>query len=352
MMRGLIGKSVFVFFLVVAAASGAAAQSRIALIIGNSAYRSAPPLASAVYDAAIVAETMRAAGYDVSEVRDVRLADVGQTMRGFLDKVAAAGPEAVAFVYFAGYGAQSEGENFLVPIDATIERTSDIRLQALPLNDLIAELASVPAAARVIVLDASRDHGFGRAAGQPVPPGLALIDVADGMMVASAASPGAVSIAGDGTYSIYTGALVTFMRQPGLDMEQILKATRLQVNQATSGRQTPWMVSTLNVELRLFDAPAAAADMSPAPAGASIPPKGDRVVTKDELRRLGPEQAYQLVIEEDGLESYQWFVELYPNHPSARQIWDIIGQRREAILWRRTLAQNTTRAYWNYGHLE
>ena len=106
MMRGLIGKSVFVFFLVVPAASGAAAQSRIALIIGNSAYRSAPPLASAVYDAAIVAETMRAAGYDVSEVRDVRLADVGQTMRGFLDKVAAAGPEAVAFVYFAGYGAQ------------------------------------------------------------------------------------------------------------------------------------------------------------------------------------------------------------------------------------------------------
>ena len=72
-------------------------------------------------------------------------------------------------------------------------------------------------------------------------------------------------------------------------------------------------------------APAAAAAAPPTQAaGIPIPPKSDRIITKDELRRLGPDQAYQVVIEEDGLEAYQWFVELYPDHSFAAQIWQII----------------------------
>ncbi|MCX7313226.1 MAG: caspase family protein [Alphaproteobacteria bacterium] len=353
LLHGSFGKAVAAIFILLAAISAASAQSRIALVIGNSAYQNARPLVTVAGDAMIVAETMRAAGYDVVEARDVLLNDIGPIIREFLDKVSAAGPEAVAYVYFAGYAAQSQGENFLVPVDARIDSDDDLQYQALRLNDLIREMMSIPAAARLVVLDAARDHGFGRGGPRPVAQGLALMDLPDGMLLASAAAPGALAIDGDGdgdgdgSYSIYTTALVTFKRQLGRDMEQIFKATRVQVNQLTSGRQTPWMASTLTVDLRLFDAPAAAAPPQQV-AGIAIPPKGDRVLSKDGMRRLGPDQAYQVVIEEDGLEPYQWFVELYPEHPSAGQIWQIIDQRREAVLWRRTLAQGTRNAYWNY----
>src|SRR5438132_1350088 len=129
------------------------------------------------------------------------------------------------------------------------------------------------ATAGVSVLDASRDHGFGRDTKEAVPPGLAMMDAPAGMMIAFAAAPGAVSGEIEGPYSLYTGTLVTLMRQPGLEIEQIFKAARVQVNKVSTGAQTPWTASTLAVGLKLFDAPG---DGTPAPAApppvAAAPP--------------------------------------------------------------------------------
>ena len=144
MLRGLGSKVILVLLTLISAVTGAAAQSRIALVIGNSAYQNARPLATVTGDATIVAETMRTAGYDVIEARDVRLADIGLVMREFLDKVVAAGPQAVAYVYFAGYAAQSQGENFLVPVDASINNDGEVQYQALRVNDLVRELSALP----------------------------------------------------------------------------------------------------------------------------------------------------------------------------------------------------------------
>ena len=63
---------------------------------------------------------------------------------------------------------------------------------------------------------------------------------------------------------------------------------------------------------------------------------------------LPPDDAYALVIEEDALQAYQWFVELFPQYPYAAAIWDIINARREELLWRRALASNSPNVYWNY----
>jgi uncharacterized caspase-like protein len=347
---------------------------RLALVIGNAAYQGATGIATADADATIVAETMRTAGYDVTEVHDVVIADFGQAIRNFLDKVYASGPETVAFVYFGGYGAQFDGENYLVPVDARIGRYADVPSQAFRLNDLVRELAELPAAARLIALDAARDHGFGRDTNEAVPPGLALMDVPAGMLIAYAAAPGAVSGEIEGPYSLYTGTLVSLMRQPGLDIEQIFKATRLQVNKVSNGAQTPWSSSTLAVGFMLFEAPqVGATEPAPqaaappaAPPGAAppaplaavteptppppvpIPPLGRSLASVDELRRLSPDEAYARVVEMDTLRDYQWFVEVYPTYPLAPQIWVIIETRREAILWRRTVTRNSQHAYWNY----
>ena len=337
-----------VLLTLVSFAGAASAQSRNALVIGNAAYVSAPKLKTPATDAAIVAETLRAAGYDVTELHDVDQASIGQSLRDFLDKVAGSGPDGAAIVYYSGHGAQSDGANYLVPVDAVINNDADVANEAFRLNDLLDELAKIPLAARIVVLDASRDHKFGAGGDKPVAKGLAMGESIPGMLLAFSAAPGAIADDGDGDYSLFTGALVTMMRQPGLDMEQILKATRLSVNKSTGGAQTPWMVSELATDIALF-APTAAAPASQSTAdGTAIPPKEERTLTPELLNSLSPDQAYAAAVEEDTLEGYQRFVEKYPKYSLAPQIWDTIETRREAVLWQRALAQNTTRAYWNY----
>ena len=256
--------------------ASASAQSHVALIIGNGSYQTAPSIKTAHDDAAIVTETMRGAGYDMTELNDVRQADIGQAIRGFLDKAAAAGPDGVAFFYYAGHAAQSKGENYLVPVDAVINRDDDVANEAFRLNDLVGELAKLPLTARIVVIDASRDHKFGEASGQAVAKGLAKIDVTPGLLIAFAAAPGAVvSTKEDEAYSLYTMTLVTFMRQPGLTMPQILKAMRQKVSDATASRQVPWIAGGLSTELFLFAAAAPAPQPeTPAPAPQAEPAAG------------------------------------------------------------------------------
>jgi uncharacterized caspase-like protein len=244
--------------LLLSLTDAALAQSRVALVIGNAAYRSIPALKTPATDAAIVAETLRAAGYDVTELVDVHQADIGQAMRNFLDKLAAGGPGTVAFFYYSGHAARSNGENFLIPVDAVIGNENDISNEAFRLKELTEELVKLPLAARIIVLDASRDHAIGSPAGKPAPKGLATTQVLPGMLIAYAAAPGAVAVDADGygDYSLYTSMLVTQMRQPGLNLGQILKNTRIEVGKTTDNMQTPWTRSALHSQVVLFEAPA------------------------------------------------------------------------------------------------
>lgn len=265
----------FVGLSLVFTVTAASAQSNVALVIGNNSYQNAKPLSTAIADASAIAETMRGAGYDVIVSTDVHQKDIGEVMRTFLDKVAAAGSNAVAFFYYAGYAAQFHGVNYLIPIDAPISNAGDIPAQSLRLGELVEALAKTPAAARIIVLDASYNHGFGRGSAEVVPPGLAVMVPPPGMAIAFAAAPRQIASEGAATHSLYTHTLVTLMRQRGLELDQIFKATRYQVNQATAGRQTPWTSSALLVDITLLPAPAgaprAAAPAVPAPA--AEPPK-------------------------------------------------------------------------------
>ena len=225
-----------------------------ALVIGNAAYKSAAALRTPNADASLVAKTLLGAGYEVTELHDIGKADIGPSIRDFLAKVSAGGPDSVAIFYYSGYAAQSNGENFLVPVDAVVNQASDLAGEAYRLKDFTDELAKTPLAARIIILDGSRDHRFGTASGKPLAKGLAAENVLSGALVAFAAAPGAISIDGSKDQSLYTGTLASTMRQRGLDVEQVFKKTRLQVSKATSRAQTPWSVSALDAELHLFGA--------------------------------------------------------------------------------------------------
>src|ERR1019366_7432872 len=93
-----------------------AAEKRIALVIGEASYKE-HPLATAANDAGLIAQTLQAAGFDVTGARDLDEDGLRRALRDFLDKAGASGPETVAFVYFAGLGLQLDGENYLIPVD-------------------------------------------------------------------------------------------------------------------------------------------------------------------------------------------------------------------------------------------
>src|SRR5215472_4970886 len=126
-----------------AAPAGAQAPSapspRVALVIGNGAYTGAP-LQNALNDAGLVAEALRSIGFDIVDGADLAQADMARSLRDFVGKVEAAGPDAVAFVYFSGYGFAYAGDNFLAAADARLERDNDIPLDTLRLSDLLRAL--------------------------------------------------------------------------------------------------------------------------------------------------------------------------------------------------------------------
>src|ERR1700730_9859256 len=164
-------------FLAVAFAPPAGAaptEMRMALVIGNAAYQTGT-LATPANDAGLIAQTLQAAGFDVVGARDLDEDSLRHAFRDFVDNVTKAGPEAVVAVYFAGYGLQLAGENYLVPIDANIAHDSDVPVRALRLSDYTHALAGLHLKAAIVMLDAARASPFSTA-GQPPGGGPALVD--------------------------------------------------------------------------------------------------------------------------------------------------------------------------------
>jgi len=147
----------------VALISGCAAvhaESRLALVIGQSAYRAVTPLPNPVNDAKAMAQLLGDAGFEVLAAPDLTQDGLRQTLSEFAAQMAAKGPDTVALVFYAGHGMQVDGENYLIPVDLDPKREADVPLQAVRLNDLLNTLNAVPSKARIVLLDACRNNPF------------------------------------------------------------------------------------------------------------------------------------------------------------------------------------------------
>ncbi len=187
------------------------AENRVALVIGQSAYRAVPALPNPANDAKAVSQLLTDAGFEVLDALPIcRRARCAKRSASSPAKVAAKGPDTVALVFYAGHGLQIDGENFLVPVDVDPKREADIPLQAVRLNDILNTLTSVPSKMRILLLDACRNNPFpdiNKTAGG----GLAIVDAkigAPGTFLSFSTSPGAVAEDGSGSNSPYTTALL------------------------------------------------------------------------------------------------------------------------------------------------
>src|SRR5580704_4727952 len=248
------------------AGTTARAETRLALVIGNSNYATVNKLPNPVNDAKAVAEDLKSAGFDVTAMLDVSQVDMRRAIQSFAAKVAKKGPDTIALVYYAGHGVQVDGENFLVPIDAHIERESDIPFASVRLADVMSALASVQSKMRIVILDACRNNPF---ATSKQTRGLAIVDAPSGSIVAYSTAPGTEATDGAGGHSPYTAAFIEVSKEPHLQIEQLFKEVRLKVNQATNGQQTPWESSSLTANFWFQPADEAAPNVAVATASAT-----------------------------------------------------------------------------------
>jgi hypothetical protein len=311
------------------------ADQRVALVIGNSNYQSAPRLANPGNDAQSMSQLLNSAGFEVTRATDLTRTDMVRVVQDFTAKVAERGPGTVAMIYYAGHGVQVEGENYLLPVDAKISSSYDLEGNSLRLVDLMGTLDAITSRMRIVVLDACRNNPFPQAndAGR----GLAIVDAPNGSIVGYSTSPGMEAADGDGNHSPYTSAFINNAREPNLPIEQLFKRVRLEVNHATRGRQTPWESSSLTSDFFFFGDTAVAAGREPdrrpiVQMAANLPSRSVR-------------QAYDYVVSEGSPEYYEEFIRLYPNDPLCDEIRVLHYNLKVAKAWHKAVLANSPFAY-------
>jgi uncharacterized caspase-like protein len=242
--RILIGLS-----LVVVHALALANGERIALIIGNSAYKDAP-LVNPKNDAASMSNLLREAGFDVLSLTDGTQEQMKSAVAQFGAKVRA--PQAkFALFYYAGHGVQLDWRNYLIPVNAQIRTADDVRRGSVDVSELVDYMQNQKGKSFLVVLDACRDDPF---ANQYTPPakGLSQFDAPVGSMLAYSTSPGKVALDGQGSNGLYTSYLVKEMAVKSAKLEDVFKRVRLSVRLASNGMQVPWETTSLEEDVYLF----------------------------------------------------------------------------------------------------
>ncbi|MGY3609685.1 MULTISPECIES: caspase family protein [unclassified Bradyrhizobium] len=319
----------------------ALAENRLALVIGQSAYKSVPVLPNPANDAKAMTQLLTDSGFQVLSASDLSQNELRAKVSEFAGEVAAKGADTVALVFYAGHGLQVDGENFLVPTDVDPKREADIPIQAVRLNDVLNTLNSVPSKMRILLLDACRNNPFPqlKSAGQ----GLAIVDAktgAPGTFVSFSTSPGAEAEDGDGSNSPYTTALLAAAKEPA-PIEETLKRVRVAVNKATAGRQTPWDSSSLTEDFR-FVADAAGTNTA-APKLASA--KRTVEEWKRDLQGKPVDTANEIIVADGTDEAYEAFAALYASTPRGLQARDWLDRHRRMVAWNNAVLINTAAGY-------
>jgi len=344
--RDLLLLSAFLLFFQISTAHVASAESRVALVIGQSAYRAVPALPNAENDGKRMVALLGSAGFDVTAAPDLAQNDMRQAISDFAAKVAASGPDTVALVFYAGHGLQIDGENYLVPVDVDPKREADIPLQAVRLNDLMNTLGALPTRMRIFMLDACRNNPF-PALNQTAGHGLAIVNTkagAPGSFISFSTSPGAEAEDGNGADSPYTTAVLSVAKEPNLPIEEAFKRVRVSVNQATEGRQIPWESSSLTGDFRFFPG-----DKGSGPSAEALKPAATVARTTDDWRRdLGgkdPKAAYDLVIADNSVAAYEAFFALFAQSSYAPRVRSLLERRKEMQAWEVAVATNTAASF-------
>lgn len=250
------------------AASALNALPRVALVIGNSRYKEAP-LKNPVNDAAAIGDNLKKIGFSVISQLDTGKAAMEDAIRSYSEQLAKS--KGVGLFYFAGHGLQVSWRNFLVPVDANLDRVDDIPRQTVDLAALLGGLGKAGNPMNIVILDACRDNPFGGTLKSGK--GLSQMDAPIGTLLAYATAPGNVASDGSGGNGLYTGNLLREIHTPEAKIEDIFKRVRLAVRRASQGQQVPWESTSLEEDFYF------------------LPPASVKKLSEEELARQFAEEA-------------------------------------------------------------
>ncbi|MGY4372039.1 putative caspase-like protein [Bradyrhizobium sp. LB1.3] len=276
----------------------AQADKRVALVIGNSAYKNAPRLANPVNDAGLVGGMFRNAGFDTVEIKlDLNASEMRRSLREFAARTRDAD---MAVIYYAGHGIELDGSNYLVPTDAMLETDGDVLDETIALDRAL--YAVEPAKQlRLVILDACRDNPFAKTmkrtlASRAIGGGLAKVEpTSPNTMIAFAAKAGSTASDGDSRNSPFAVALTDHLPKPGLDLRKAFGFVRDDVLKKTGNKQEPYVYGSLGGS----DVP-----LVPARPAAAAGPQAN---PQDSVRK-----DYELALQAGLREAWEAFLQTYP----------------------------------------
>src|SRR3954451_3636598 len=240
--------------------------SRIALVIGNGHYPDAnAPLTQPINDARGLTSALRQGGFDVEVVEDASKEDMSLAIGRLKSRIK---PDSVVMLFFGGYGIQLGRESYMIPVDATIWRESDVRRGAISIESVLEMMKEQGARAKLVVLDASRRNPYERRF-RAFSHGLAPINASDNALVLTSATPGKVADDSAGQYSVLMAELLNNLTAERADKsageadksaaqaekpagaETVFNNTRVAVARSSEGEQVPSVSSSLVEEVRL-----------------------------------------------------------------------------------------------------
>jgi uncharacterized caspase-like protein len=288
--------------ILILGASPARAEKRVALVVGVSKYLNVPALGSAVNDAAAMSEAFKKSGFDSVDLKqNPGVLELRRILREFSEKANGAD---VAVVYYAGYGVDVDGINYLIPADAKLQSASDILDEAVDLDRVLQQIGSAKQL-RLVILEAAHDNPFVKTMKRDgrirVGNGLARIESATpGTLVALAAKAGTIVSQDNGERSRYTAALIQYLLSPDRDLVVVFRLARDDVLKQSNNRQEPFVYGALGRETVSLSPKASGSPAGPAiiqaepPMVASQPPPPPAkpvtalVTSKPAVETLGP----------------------------------------------------------------
>jgi Caspase domain len=213
-----------------------AAEARYALVIGNGSYTDISPLRNPANDAVDIASVLRQLDFDVEVLIDSDLREMRNGVRKLHRKLQA-DPESAGLFYFAGHGVQSQGNNYLIPVDADILTATDLEYEALSANYVLDYLNQSESSFNFIVLDACRDNPFSTF--RSTSRGLAVVNAPKGSIVMYATGAGEVAADGSGRNGTFTESLLNYLGTPGMPVTEMVRQVMGDVSASTGGVQVP-----------------------------------------------------------------------------------------------------------------
>jgi uncharacterized caspase-like protein len=259
-------------WLALIVAAPAAAEKRVALVVGNSAYRNVTPLDNPANDAKLMASTLRGIGFTLvggGAQLDLDKAALDSAVQSFSTQIQGAD---VGLFYYAGHGVQMRGANYLVPVGANLTREADVDFQLVDTELVLRQMEGAGTKLNIVILDACRNNPFGGRGLRATTGGLAQMQAPEGTLISYATQPGNVAQDGAEGNSPFTRALAATIRKPGLGIFDAFNEVGLVVKRSTGGAQQPWVSSSPIAGNFYFAGQSAGAQAVAPPPAATAPP--------------------------------------------------------------------------------